>query len=144
MTTNDIKKNVYKKISMSAKDKKAKASPGFKYWERGGAAAGFCRSQGAADPWFRYCPVRKTFLETSKCLSPKGQKARSRAELCQRTLKYVYSGMLGIPPPRPPRISGVWAAFKRYLLSLYFSLAENRMRLQRTKSKEREKVWAAL
>lgn len=37
-----------------------------------------------------------------------------------------------------PLITDVWAVLKRYLLSACFSLAENRMRLQRTKSKERE------
>lgn len=33
--------------------------------------------------------LKKTLLETSECLSAKGQKAGSRAGLCQATLKYV-------------------------------------------------------
>lgn len=39
-----------------------------------------------------------------------------------------------------PLIRDAWPVFTCYLLSAYFSLAESRMRLQRTKSKQREKV----
>lgn len=84
--------------------------------------------------------LKETLLETSKYLSAKGQKDGNRAGLCHATLKYVLWGCSGLLLLLLLRIRDVWPVFTCYLLSAYFPLAENRMRLQRTKSKQREKV----
>lgn len=85
--------------------------------------------------------IKENFSGDKQISECQGAESGEQGRALPRDVKIRSVGMLGIIIIiLLPRIRDVWPVFTCYLLSAYFSLAENRMRLQRTESKEREKV----